>query len=94
MPPAQLQPVQNSSPRPLMSRPTFVIPASFALAFVAGSAAQRLAPPKYADLAALCAAWVAFYPIPRLKPRIPWWWHWVQGVFILLGFWFVTQHSG
>lgn len=80
-------------PRGLMSRPMFVIPASFALAGVAGLAAQRLAPPDYADFAAVCAIWVALYPIPRLKPRIPWWNHWLQGVFILFGFWLITRGS-
>jgi hypothetical protein len=81
------------SARRLMSLPAFVIPASFALAALAGYTAHRLAPSNVADLAALCAAWVAFYPIPRLKPRIPWWNHWLQGIFILLGFWLVTRSS-
>jgi len=79
------------NPRPLMSRPAFVIPLSFAMAAVAALLAERLAPPRLADLAAVCAAWIAFYPIPRLKPKIPWWWPWVQGVFIVLGFWLVTR---
>jgi hypothetical protein len=76
---------------PLMSRPRFVIPLSFGMAAVAGFIAQRLAPVGYGDLAAMCAAWIAFYPIPRLKPKIPWWMHWVQGAFILLGAWLVTR---
>jgi hypothetical protein len=72
-------------------RPAIVIPASFVAAFLAGFAAQRIAPEGWKDLAAIVAVWIAFYPIPRLKPKIPWWWHWVQGVFILLGAWFVLH---
>lgn len=81
----------TSPPRGLMSRPMFVIPATFALAGVAGLAAQHLAPPDYADFAAVCAIWVALYPIPRLKPRIPWWNHWLQGVVIIFAFWLMTR---
>lgn len=72
-------------------RPAIVIPASFAAAFLVGFLAQRLAPPGWKDLAVLVAAWAALYPIPRLKPKIPWWWHWMQGVFILLGAWLVLR---
>jgi hypothetical protein len=79
--------------RGLMSRPAFVIPASFALAAVAGLTAERLAPPDVADLAAVCAVWVALYPISRLKPRIPWWNHWLQGIVIVFVFWLVTRAS-
>ena len=61
------------------------------MAAIGALIAQRLAPQQYADLAAVCAAWIAFYPIPRLKPKIPRWWHWMQGVFIVLGFWYVTR---
>ena len=81
------------SPRPLMSRPTFVFPLSFGVAGAAALLAERLSPPRYADLVAVCVAWIAFYPIPRLKPTIPWWLHWVQGVFIVFGFWLVTHGS-
>jgi len=81
----------SSPDRPLMSRPAFVIPASFALAGVAGLAAERLAPPDVADLVAVCVIWAALYPIPRLKPRIPWWNHWLQGVVILFAFWLMTR---
>lgn len=77
--------------RPLMSRPAFVIPATFALAGVAGLVAEHLAPPNVADLVTVCAVWVALYPIPRLKPRIPWWNHWLQGVVILFAFWLMTR---
>jgi len=79
--------------RRLISRPAFVIPASFALAAVAGFTAEHLAPPNIADLVAVCAVWVALYPIPRLKPKIPWWNHWLQGAFILFGFWLMTRSS-
>lgn len=72
-------------------RPAIVIPASLTAATVAGLIAQRLAPAGMGDAAALCAAWIALYPIPRLKPTIPWWMHWAQGVGILLGFWLVTR---
>jgi hypothetical protein len=72
----------------LMSRPAFVIPASFALAAVAGLTAERLAPSNIADLGAV---WAALYPIPRLKPGIPWWNHWLQGVVIVFVFWLMTR---
>jgi hypothetical protein len=74
-------------------RPLFVIPASLTASFVAGLLAQRVAPAGWGDAAAMCAAWAALYPIPRLIPKIPWWWHWMQGVFIMLGFWFVTRST-
>ena len=72
-------------------RPAIVIPASLAAAFLVGLVAQRVAAEGWKDLAALAAAWVALYPIPRLKPKIPWWWHWMQGTFILLGAWLVLR---
>jgi hypothetical protein len=70
-----------------------VIPASLGAAFVVGLLAQRLAPAGWKEATALGAAWVALYPIPRLKPKIPWWWHWVQGLFIMLGALMVLRAS-
>lgn len=79
--------------RRLTSRPAFVIPASFALAGAVGLIAERLAPPNVADLVAVCVIWAALYPIPRLKPRIPWWNHWLQGIVIVFAFWLMTRGS-
>lgn len=84
---------RSEDPRPLMVRPMFVIPASFALAGVAGLAAERLAPENVADFVTVCVVWIALYPIPRLKPRIPWWNHWLQGVVVLFAFWLMTRGS-
>ena len=80
--------------RPLMARPGLVFPLSFGMAFIGALLAERFVPPQYADLSAICLAWAAFYPIPRLKPKIPWWWHWMQGAVIVFAFWFVTHRSG
>ncbi len=74
-------------------RPAYVIPASLTAALIAGFLAQHVAPEGWKDAAGLSAAWVALYPIPRLRPKIPWWWHWMQGAFIMLGFWIVTRST-
>lgn len=75
----------------MMHRPAFVIPASLGLAGIAGILAERLAPPNLADLVAISVIWICQYPIPRLKPNIPWWNHWLQGVVILFAFWLMTH---
>ena len=72
-------------------RPAIVVPASLTAAFVVALVVQRLAPTGWNDLAAIAAAWAALYPIPRLKPDIPGWWHWVQGIFVVLGAWLVLR---
>ena len=77
----------------LTARPAVVIPLSFVLAFIAVTVVQRVVPSGWKDTAALCAAWISFYPISRLKPNIPWWWHWVEGAFIGIGFWTFKHFS-
>ena len=67
--------------------PAVVIPATLAVATFAALTAER----RGGDLGAFVVAWIALYPIPRLNPRIPWWLHWVEGAFILLGSWLVTR---
>jgi hypothetical protein len=83
----------SMTPRdPLRGRPAVVVPLSLAAAAAAALAAKRLAPPHAGDLATFCAAWIALYPIPWLKRSIPWWRHWIQGAFILLGAWFAMHY--
>jgi hypothetical protein len=74
-------------------RPAVVIPASLALALAAALSTEHLAPTRLADAVAICVAWGALYPISRLKPSIPWWMHWVQGMVIFLGFWLATHRA-
>ena len=89
----QMKVTSSIPPRdPLRGRPAIVIPLSLLGAAAAALIAQRLAPPRVADMAMLCAAWIALYPISWLKRSIPWWRHWVQGAFILLGAWFAMKY--
>ena len=76
----------------LRGRPIVVIPLSLLAAVAAALIAQRLAPANMTDMAMLGAAWIALSPIPWLKRSVPWWRHWMQGVFILLGAWFVMHY--
>ena len=76
----------------LRGRPAIVIPLSLAAAAAAALIAQRLAPPRVADLAMIGVAWIALSPIPWLKRSVPWWRHWVQGAFIMLGAWFAIYY--
>ena len=50
----------------------------------------KVASPRYLNLALVCVIWVAFYPVARLNPKKPWWLHWVEGLFVLAGFWLVS----
>ncbi|MCA1649407.1 MAG: hypothetical protein LC753_03720 [Acidobacteria bacterium] len=68
-----------------------VIAGSFGAAAIAAFTAYALAPPAMADIAAVCAIWVALSPFRASIRESPWWMHWVQGAFILLGFWIVTR---
>ena len=58
----------------------------FALASVVALIVQRLVPAPATDLALLCAIWITFYPVARLKRSEPWWAHWARGIVIFVGF--------
>jgi uncharacterized membrane protein YccC len=58
----------------------------FSLASVVALIVQRLVPPPATDLALVCAIWITFYPVARLKRSEPWWAHWARGIVILVGF--------
>ena len=47
---------------------------------------QRVVPAPATDLALMCAVWIAFYPVARLKRSEPWWAHWARGIVILFAF--------
>jgi hypothetical protein len=47
---------------------------------------QRIVPPPATCFALMCAVWIAFYPVARLKRTEPWWAHWARGVVILFAF--------
>ena len=63
-----------------------VVIGSFALAGALGWGAQSAVPAQWKDLAMFCGVWCGLYPIPCINRRIPWWWHWMQGVVVLIGF--------
>jgi hypothetical protein len=58
----------------------------FALASVVAFVVQHTVPQPATDLAMMCAIWITFYPVARLKRTEPWWAHWARGIVILLGF--------
>lgn len=58
----------------------------FALASVIALIVQRVVPPPATDVALMCAVWITFYPVARLKRSEPWWAHWARGIVILFAF--------
>jgi hypothetical protein len=34
----------------------------------------------------MCAVWITFYPVARLKRSEAWWAHWARGIVILFAF--------
>jgi hypothetical protein len=64
----------------------------FALASVAALIVQRVVPPPATDVALMCAVWIAFYPVARLKRSEPWWAHWARGLVILFAFLLAQRH--
>jgi hypothetical protein len=58
----------------------------FALASVVALLVQRVVPPPATDVALMCAVWITFYPVARLKRSEPWWAHWARGIVILFAF--------
>ena len=58
----------------------------FAMATVVALIVQRVIPPPATDLALMCAVWITFYPVARLKRSEPWWAHWARGIVILFAF--------
>jgi hypothetical protein len=34
----------------------------------------------------MCAVWITFYPVARLKRSESWWAHWARGIVILFAF--------
>ena len=58
----------------------------FAMATVVALIVQRVIPPPATDLALMCAIWITFYPVARLKRSEPWWAHWARGIMILFAF--------
>jgi hypothetical protein len=47
---------------------------------------QRIVPAPATDVALMCAVWITFYPVARLKRTEPWWAHWARGIVILFAF--------
>jgi hypothetical protein len=58
----------------------------FALASVVALIVQRIVPAPATDVALMCAVWITFYPVARLKRTEPWWAHWARGLVILFAF--------
>lgn len=42
--------------------------------------ATRVIPAPTTDLALMCAIWITFYPVARLKRSEPRWAHWARGI--------------
>ena len=60
--------------------------ASFALASAVALIVQRIVPAPATDVALMCAVWITFYPVARLKRTEPWWAHRARGIVILFPF--------
>jgi hypothetical protein len=58
----------------------------FAMATVVALIVQRVVPAPTTDLALMCAIWITFYPVARLKRSEAWWAHWARGIVILFAF--------
>jgi hypothetical protein len=58
----------------------------FVLASVVAFIVERLVPPPATDVVLVCAIWITFYPVARLKRTEPWWAHWARGIVILFAF--------
>lgn len=58
----------------------------FALASVVALIVQRTVPAPATDVVLMCAVWITFYPVARLKRTEPWWAHWARGIVILFAF--------
>ena len=69
-----------------------VVAATLVGAFVIVTLTRRFVPFLDSDLASLCVGWIAVYPITLLNRRYPWWMHWVNGIFVVAGFWLVSRH--
>ena len=74
------------APRPRGWRRFHVVILCFVVATVVALVVRRVVPPPATDLALVCAVWITFYPVARLKRSEPWWAHWARGVVILLAF--------
>jgi uncharacterized membrane protein YccC len=66
----------------------------FALASVVALIVQRVVPAPATDVALMCAVWVTFYPVARLKRTEPWWSHWARGILILIAFLWAQHYFG
>jgi hypothetical protein len=75
-------------------RRSHVVLLCFVLASVVAFAVQRAVPPPATDVVLLCAVWITFYPVARLKRSEPWWAHWARGIVILIGFWIAVRLFG
>jgi hypothetical protein len=58
----------------------------FALAAVVALIVRRIVPPPGTDVAVMCAVWITFYPVARLKRTESWSAHWARGMVILFAF--------
>ena len=58
----------------------------FTLASVVALIVQRVVPEPATDVIMMCAVWITFYPVARLKRTEPWWAHWARGIVILFAF--------
>lgn len=58
----------------------------FAMATGVALIVQRVIPEPATDLAVMCAVWISFYPVVRLKRSEAWWAHWARGIVILFAF--------
>jgi hypothetical protein len=63
----------------------------FAIATVVALIVQRVIPAPATDLALMCAVWISFYPVARLKRSEAWWAHWARGIVILFAFLLVQR---
>jgi hypothetical protein len=66
----------------------------FALASFVALIVQRVVPAPATDVALICAVWVTFYPVARLKRTEPWWAHWARGILILIAFLWAQHYFG
>jgi hypothetical protein len=76
----------RGAPWPRGWRRLYVVIFCFAMAAVVAVVVQRVVPPPMTDVALMCAVWITFYPVARLKRSEAWWAHWARGIVILLAF--------
>lgn len=74
------------APWPRGWRRLHVVILCFVVATIVAFVVQRVVPPPSTDLVLMCAIWITFYPVARLKRSEPWWAHWARGVVILFAF--------